>query len=259
MNSSAWHRIGAAGGAVALAVDMDGTARRDATFRDLSPMLDDGWELRLASMPEAASATSADDLLAGWLRDHESWAPEVEAVLGYCAGGLFALAIADHVEDARGTRPEVVLFDPELPTSATFHRDFTGGLNEMSALQSEEREAYSRRAQRTVRDHGTDLEQCVRGLLELYGEACRANLARLGVPADIAADLESAFRSYGAYIVGASRIEHDFRWEKVTALVSADADADGFDCRRIQTDVDKRNLLQSRAVAAQVRELLERT
>lgn len=264
MSGPAWYRIGnGAGGDIVLAVDVDGTARSEATFHDLVPMLAGICDVRLTTMPDDmsddAAGVSVHGFLDGWSRTMGAWAPQVRAVFGYCSGGLVALSLADRLEDRYGVRPEVILFDPERPTALTLHEDFTNTMNAMSALDPEERDVYARRAHRVTGGHESCLERVVEGLAELYGEACGTNLARLGVAPELGVELEMAFRRYGTYLLCASQIEYDGpRWSNTTALLSADATADGFDCRRIRIDTVRNDLLRSEATAAQVRGLMMR-
>lgn len=263
MSGPAWYRIGEkAGGDIVLAIDVDGTARSEATFHDLAPLLTGICDVRLAMMPDdmpgAATMASAHRLLDGWSRAAGAWASQVRAVFGYCSGGPVALALADRLEYGCGVRPEVILFDPERPTASTLSEDFTHAIDAMSALSPEERGAYLRRAHDLARCHGPHLERVVEQLAELYGEACGRNLARLGVAPDLGIELELAFRRYCAFLLCASRIAGDStRWSDTTALLSADAPADGFDCRRIRIDAVRGDLLRSEATAAHVRTLMK--
>lgn len=259
MNSTVWRRIGSdTDGDLVLAVDMDGSTRSGATFHNLAATLDDDCDFRLPLMPDTATLESGG-LVEMWSSDIDQWAAGVRAISGYCSGSLFALSLANRVEQACGSRPEVILFDPERPTTEAFHRDVVQGLAGMSALDPAERESYVQQAQRIVLEHETAFEPCVYSLIELYGAACTANFEQLGVGPDIAAELASAFAAYGFYLLDASRIGPDeLQWTNVTALLSIDAKTDGFDCTQIQIDVDKSELLRCEAAATQFRELWER-
>ncbi|GAA2044050.1 hypothetical protein GCM10009839_54410 [Catenulispora yoronensis] len=263
MNRPDWHRIGAgAEGDLVLAVDVDGTARSEATFHDLAPLLARNHDVRLTTLPDdlpdGPGEPSLEWFVDGWAHAMGAWAPRVEAVFGYCSGSLFALALADRMEDGYGVRPRVVLFDPERPTAATFLDDFTATVQAMSALTADERDSHVRRARRATEGE-PDLEQVTEILATAYGEACGANLERLGIAADIGVELELAFRGYGSYLLRASQIEDDgLRWGDTTVLLSAGATADGFDGRHLRIDAAREDLLRSEATAAQVRGLLKR-
>ncbi|MFD0633822.1 hypothetical protein ACFQ9X_21920 [Catenulispora yoronensis] len=202
MNRPDWHRIGAgAEGDLVLAVDVDGTARSEATFHDLAPLLARNHDVRLTTLPDdlpdGPGEPSLEWFVDGWAHAMGAWAPRVEAVFGYCSGSLFALALADRMEDGYGVRPRVVLFDPERPTAATFLDDFTATVQAMSALTADERDSHVRRARRATEGE-PDLEQVTEILATAYGEACGANLERLGIAADIGVELELAFAAMAA-------------------------------------------------------------
>ena len=273
-NVPGWYRIGGDGrGDVVLAVDVDGTARSEATFHDLVPLLpgigdvqqttlpDDLPDDLAAGLPGDPTGATLDWFLDGWSQAMYAWAPRVRAVFGYCSGGLFALALADRLEDRYGLRPQVVLFDPERPTASTILDDFTHAMQAMSALQPEERAGYVLRGRHIAANADeSGLEQVVARLAEVYGEACGTNLERLGVAADIGVELETAFRSYGRYLVCAAEIrDGGRRWGDATALLSAEASAaaaDGLGVRHLRIEAARDDLLRSDATAAQVRSLL---
>ncbi|HET9899244.1 MAG TPA: hypothetical protein VFQ44_30330 [Streptosporangiaceae bacterium] len=264
MSDPGWFRIGdGTGSDIVLAVDADGTARNEATFHDLAPMLAGICDVRLTTMPDAPCDDTAQasvlEYLDGWSRTVAVSAPQVRAVFGYCSGGLVALSLADRLEDVHGARPEVILFDPERPTALTLYQEFTHTVRAMSALDPEEADIYVRRARRVTQEHQSRLERVIRGITELYREACGTNLVRLGLSPDLGAELAMAFQRYGAYLLCASQITWEGpRWNDATALLSADTAADGFDCLRIRIDTVRKNLLRSEVTAAQVRRLMRR-
>lgn len=259
MNSRAWSRIGSvAGGDLVLAVDADGTARRGATFHDFASTLDSSCDIRLPLMPDLATLRSGG-LVEKWSHGIDQWGSDVRAIVGYCAGSLFALSLAGRVKDSCGFWPEVILFDPERPTAEAFLRDAIEALAGMSALEPAQRESYVQQAHRSVLEHEADFEQCVYGLIELYGAACAANFARLGLSPDIADELANAFASYGYYLLDASHIpSEELQWANATVLLSSGAKSDDFGCNEVRIDVDKSELLRSEAAAIQFRKILER-
>lgn len=257
MNGPVWHRlVEEAEGDIVLAVDVDGTARGEATFHDLVLLLAGSCDLRLAAMPDAV--TSAGQLLESWSRAVGAWACQVRAVFGYCSAGPVALALAECLETGCGARPKVVLFDPERPTASTLFEDFAHAIEAMSALSPRERGVYLRQARGLSRDDGLLPKWVAHELAELYGDACGRNLARLGVTPDLAGELELEFRRYCAFLHCASQmaVGHS-RWNDTTALLSADAPGDGFDCRRIRVPVGRDDLLRSEATAAHVLTLMK--
>src|SRR5258708_38722188 len=110
--SEAWTHISGSGGdSVVLAVDFDGSGRREATFRDLVKLLPEDLDVWHAVPPEDSHVPGLPpEHYVDWWRGGTG--RPVRAVLGYCAGSVYASALADALEADRGARPPGVLFHP---------------------------------------------------------------------------------------------------------------------------------------------------
>jgi hypothetical protein len=235
---TAWTRLaGRPGERLVLAVDFDATGRCEGTFRDLAEHLPSGREVWQTVPPP-----SGRDHLDWWLTGRPDGV--VDTVLGYCAGGVFACALADRLP----TRPDVVLVNPGPPTVVTLERDLRGALDTMTGLAETEWAELHQRTTEAARRHGTDFTGLAIELADVHAAASTRALERLGVDLDIAEDLIDLFGAYLAYLVAARTLP----WRPGPAdraIVSRDhegpvtADTTSLDMTRVE-------LLRSARVAA---------
>src|SRR5260370_41132221 len=118
--STAWRSlaVGSDTASTLLAVDFDATARREARFSDLVPEL--GGDLTvLETVPDPATSTAAD-MVEWWVRPHEEARTQVRAVLGYCAGAVYAASLAERVARWQAAAPALLPFDPEISEPRSF-------------------------------------------------------------------------------------------------------------------------------------------
>jgi hypothetical protein len=109
------------GPGVVLSIDFTlARARAQANFGDLARLLPDGpavWGTGEACWPVAAG--SPDAQLEHWLRHSRGFGGEVRAVLGFCAGGSLARALAGRFAESGDPAPTVVLLDPVVANAQT--------------------------------------------------------------------------------------------------------------------------------------------
>ncbi|MDL4820042.1 hypothetical protein [Actinomadura opuntiae] len=239
-----------------LAVDFDATGRAEATFRELVESFTAALPVRLCGQPPAGHREDLPP--AAYLDWWADGAPErVGAVLGYCAGSLFACALADVLAERRGSRPAVVLFNPGRPDVRTIRRDFDGIVGTMPALEPRERAAFHARAADLAAGTPDAFDEVADAILGLYGEASRLAFRRAGVDDDVGAELVAVFRSYVSYLRAARRIEYRPEWAAETTLVSRDhAPGPEFGRTPIWAGSGRDRLLADPDVAAAVHRLL---
>jgi hypothetical protein len=124
--ADAWIQISSGGTtSVFLAFDSDLTSRSEATFRDLVRMFPAPLTVLQATQPPGSfsAALPAGRYLDWWREGIACVDARIGAILGYCAGSVFASAMADELEVRQGARPAVVLFNPGKPALATLDRD----------------------------------------------------------------------------------------------------------------------------------------
>src|SRR5689334_16543591 len=102
-------------GPLVLVVDFPASGRLEAGFADLTANSGIGTEIR--ETRPVTGAQSAEQFLTAWLGDVPT-DRAVTAVLGYCAGAVFAAAIAERIERRQADPPKLIVFDPERPDPA---------------------------------------------------------------------------------------------------------------------------------------------
>ncbi|MER6301350.1 hypothetical protein ABT247_17535 [Kitasatospora sp. NPDC001539] len=220
----AWRRIGGGeGGRTVLAVDYDATGRPEASFDQLAahPALA-GLSLWHAVQPETGPGATAraEDYLRAWQRPPATDGP-VEAVLGYCVGGVFAGELADRLAEQQGFRPRVLLFDPEPVDDGSVLRDFLKTLDTMTILSTAERAEHRARAEAAHAAAGADFAAAAAGITAVYEAAAGEAFERLGLDEEESEDLLDLFRAYVRYLTAARDLSPEPGWATATALTSA--------------------------------------
>lgn len=254
-----WTRVSDEGGnRRVLAVDFDGSGRPEATFRDLARLLPGHFDVwHAVAPPDSYRMGEPADRYLTWWGDYLRCDQEpVAAVLGYCAGSMFASALADRIEATAGRRPAVLLFNPGAPSVDTIHRDFDGIIGSMPTLNHAERCEMPRRS-REIRDrHNGDFERVSCEFAAMYLRACETVFGRLGIDPDICDELTGLFQAYLRYLSAARQIPRQSGWKSASSLCSIEHVGTGFTDREIVFDLRRSELLRSRKVAATTGEIL---
>jgi hypothetical protein len=252
-----WTRLGGrANGDLVLAVDFDGSGRKEATFRDLARLLPGHLDVWHAVPPPGCDRAPAP--ASRYLQWWEGYprAGRVFSVLGYCAGSVFACALADDIESRQGLRPRVLLFNPGPPTTATLNRDFRAVVNSMTILDDDERGALHRRADEARERSGDDFDVVRAQFAAMYAEACGLAFARFGIDPDVGRQLTGLFHSYVSYLAAARQVTRDPRWDSAVCLTSREHAGTHFTSTEIPFDLIRTDLLASSQVAGAVGDLL---
>lgn len=249
-------------------VDFEAVGRPEAGFADLAPLLDPPLEAWAAAQPPDAArfgadpqaeprcADTAETYLGFWGGGLRDSGHKVRAVLGFCAGGVFAVALAEQIGGWQRETPSVVLLDPELPTAATLLTQFGNVMNSLAAVASEAELAPAREAAAHLGD-ARDLHALGRELTSLYQKTSGPPLERLGLKPDYRDALAASFRSLMSYLAAAGDIRPGPGWAAATAIVSVTAPCRTAGVARTeQVDVPHVDLLRSPVVARLVLELL---
>ncbi|WP_330253414.1 hypothetical protein OG874_02040 [Nocardia sp. NBC_00565] len=235
-----------------VAVDFDLTTRGEAGFRDLAALLPDSVTVWLTAQPPASVAdTASGEAYTAWWWDRLAAAgAEIDAVLGYCAGGVFASALADEVARQEGRRPATVLFNPGRPTKDSVFRDIRTTLTALSSLSGAERDDLIGEASALLGEWPRDVPGILDRLLALYRDAAHAAFERVGIAPDVGAELIDVFASYTAYLRAASTMAARPQWSSATALISVEDDGEpDFTVHRVPTTIGRRDLLRTPEVA----------
>ncbi len=252
-----WERLSnGSGQGIVLAVDFEAVGRPEACFSDLVTILDPPREVWAVTQPAAGQdmPASADAYLRYWSGGLREGGWEISAVLGYCAGAVFAAALAEQIAQWQAT-PVAVLLDPEPPTGATLRKQFGHAMRGLAASGAQlgwVRESLGRLGD------SPDLSWLAAELSSLYKQASEPVFFRIGLGPEMQADLLASFRSLMSYLVAAASAGAGERWASATAIVSAVpiCEPDGVVCQ-IRTGVDHADLLRSPVVAGLVSKLLE--
>ncbi|MFR9729792.1 hypothetical protein ACL03H_11240 [Saccharopolyspora sp. MS10] len=268
---SAVREAGPAADGLVLAADFPVTGRNEGGFAELAPALPPGVELWQTVAPQRAPGSTEDpaDYLAPWLDEVRQSGREVRAVLGYCAGSVFAGALA--TELARRQRPpRVVVFDPELVDVPTVHLQFGRVIGNMtSVLDERETAQLARTAQELADRPGIGPGEFAAELFAAFRPVGTAGLTRAGMGADYAEELIALVGSFLAYLEIAARLDPRPGWAGATVITSA---SPGSGLNRMRTtpgvapieiaaesrfDVEHRDLLRTPEIAALAARLLE--
>ncbi|MET9868272.1 hypothetical protein ABZZ16_19215 [Streptomyces sp. NPDC006386] len=262
-NAANWSRIRAGNTpGVVLAVDFYGTGRQEATFRHLCELLPDPVEVWHAVPPtpdgDWSAATGAGHLRR-WTEGlgTDLTGRPVRALVGYCAGSVFASALADSLGEREGHRPQVVLFNPGVPDVATLTRDFRGLIDGMDVLTDEERAGLLAEMTAIQQAHSPDaLVPVAEQYAALYRKGCDLLCERLGVDASLGAELVTVLHSYLAYLTAARDVPPAPHWRTAASLTSREHRGADFTDTEHGFDVARADLLKSPQVAAALAALL---
>jgi hypothetical protein len=265
--SKAWRplAVGSNTASTLLAVDFDATGRQEARFSDMLPEL--GGDLTvLETVPDPAASTAAD-LVEHWARPHEEARTQVRAVLGYCAGAVYAAPLAERVASWQADAPALLLFDPEISEQRSFLWQFYKTVGIMSSTLSEQEVAAARHSAQQACERTADLETLALELAGLVRDIGDPALARAGLSAPRRDELFTVFGSFLRYLAMASKIDPLDQWRRAVAF-SSTSPLSGMRAmrangrfvevaREIETDVEHDRLLADQKVAAAVRQLLD--
>lgn len=257
MSTSSWRRVSTGRpGPIVLAVDFDSTARPEAGFPKLAELLEPATQMWLTVQPPAADTAPVPvgDYLRWW-RDLPDG--RVDAVLGYCVGCVFTPALADAIAADQGSRPAVLLVDPEPVVAGSLHREFTKAIGALTTLSRTER-ADSVAESRAVCDRDGDVDTTTTSLIKLYEAAASTAFDRLGFDEDTTDEIVSVFRSYLSYLAAAWRLAPEQGWGKAVAFTSAGSSPGAPSAlRERRFPVGTERMLDDPAVAAAVGQFLD--
>jgi hypothetical protein len=257
-----------------LAVDFDTTGRPEARFSDLVTNLQTDlsiWESvpPPAGTPAAESAAGYIDLWAGSIEQEK---PRVRALLGFCAGSVYAAALAERIAAIQDDAPLLLLFDPEITVSQTLMWQFYKVMGFMSGTISDAEVAQAREAGQRVHDQSSEIVALKRDLVALVRRIGEPAFTRVGLDSARQDELFSVFEAFMSYLAAASEINPIERWRTATAFSSMSAlsglrgmrssGIEGVDqislAQEIEIDTDHGNMLANKGLARLVSEILNR-
>ncbi|MEU5192078.1 hypothetical protein AB0G83_33805 [Streptomyces klenkii] len=225
-NPTVWNVVLDAGADtdIVLAADFPVTGRNEGGFADLAPGLNLDCALWQTVAPVRDPGTDAlgEAYLEPWLSEVAASGRKVRAVMGYCAGSVFAGVLAEKIAAQQGTAPRVVVFDPELVDVPTVHLQFGRVIGNMTTvLTAEEIEELSGTAERLVADSGIAPVEFAAGLYSAFRPIGTAALRRAGLDEDYAGELVALVGSFMSYLATAAGLDPRPGWRRATVITSA--------------------------------------
>jgi hypothetical protein len=248
-----------------LAVDFDATGRQEARFSDLLAGLGGGL-IVLETVPSPSVITAADQV-EHWIRPHEQARTQVRAVLGYCAGAVYAAALAERIVDWQPFPPALLLFDPEIPEPQTLLWQFYKVTGIIASVLSEQEAAAARHSAQQAYEASADLETLCQKLIALVRQVGDPALARTGLDQARREELFIVFNTFLRFLALSSQIDPLDQWRHAVAF-SSTSPLNGLRvmrangrvvevAREIDIDVDHAGLLADQKVAAIVGRMLK--
>jgi len=264
--SKAWRSlaVGSDPANTVLAVDFDATGRQEARFSDMLPRLGGGLTL-METVPHTA-VSNAVELVEQWVQPHEEARTQVRAVLGYCAGAVFAATLAERIAEWQSEPPMLLLFDPEISDPRSLLWQFYKTVGIMSSTLGEQDAAAARERAQQICEANADMDKISQELAVLVREIGGPALARAGLGEARRDELFTVFASFLRYLALASQINPLDQWRSAVAF-SSTSPLNGMRAmrtggifvdvaREIETDVEHDRLLADEKVADAVRRLL---
>jgi len=208
---------------VVLAVDFDATGRAEARFTDFVGHLGEGltvWE----TVPQAVATRPdlpADAYVKQWVDEIRGSGRTIRAVLGFCAGSVYAAAIAEEIEAWQGTFPLTVLFDPERASAASMYWQFHKAVGQMTPTVGPVETGSAQDAGQRAQEDSRNLADLARRLLMIYHSVATKAFDKLGLDAARRAELTETAGAFLSYLATAEQIEPMPAWRRSTVITSA--------------------------------------
>jgi hypothetical protein len=215
------------------------------------------------------AASSGTAYVDHWMATLSEQAWPVRAVLGFCAGGVYAASLAERIAARQGTEPLLLLFDPEVAVPQTLLWQFQKVVGFMAGVITGDEIAEAREVGQRLHDSTSEIGELRDALIKATWDVGEPAFVRAGLAKPLREELLTAFCSFLCYLAAASELDPFPRWKSAVAFSSASplsglhamrsygapADLVG---REIAVDVEHAKLLASDEVAAAVAEMLSR-
>ncbi|MFC5072989.1 hypothetical protein [Kitasatospora cinereorecta] len=245
------------GSDLVLAVDFATTGRPDSSFSDLVPHLDPRltvWETR---QPDTGDGMSAQDYIERWAREVEAGGRTVRAVLGYCAGSVFAGELAARLAGRQAEPVPFVMFDPEVPTPAALDRDFAAMIGQFASVLSADEVTAARQAAAAALLTAPDFAALGDEFVRIFREQAGTAFAREELDTDLLEEFAAVFRSFVSYLDAARGIDPTAAWRTATAVNSRQPTEGALlAARAVGIPVDHADILRSSLTAEAVTGIL---
>jgi hypothetical protein len=255
---------------IVLAVDFDVTGRVEARFSDLAKNLDTGYAIWETVPPPVRTdqTWTGSDYVNHWARQAGQPGLQVRALLGFCAGSVYAAALAGRISQAQGARPLLLLFDPELSVPQTLLWQFLKIVGFMSGTIPADEAAALREAGQRAFETSPTVGGLQAALVRLLRERGESAFERAGLDQRLRGELLDIIDSCLCYLAAASEIDPLSQWRSAVAIGSSSpmsglrgmrlAGTEVSVAREINVTADHATMLADPQVAAAVCDLLGR-
>ncbi|MEU8627796.1 hypothetical protein [Streptomyces sp. NPDC048669] len=243
---------------IVLAADFPVTGRNEGGFADLALGLKLDCALWQTVAPVRDPQTDAldDTYLEPWLSEVAASGRTVRAVLGYCAGSVFAGVLAEKIGARQGAVPRVVLFDPELVDAPTVHLQFGRVIGNMTTvLTAEEIAELSGAAEKLAAQGDVAPGAFAAGLYAAFHPIGTSALRRAGLDEGYAGELVQLVGSFMSYLATAAGLDPRPGWQGATVVTSA-SESSGLNRMRTTPGVAPIEVADERRFEVEHRDLL---
>jgi hypothetical protein len=253
---------------IVLAVDFDVTGRAEARFSDLVANLDTSYTVWETIPPPVRTqqAWTGAGYVGHWAAGIGQAGLPVRALLGFCAGSVYAAALADRISAAQGTSPLLLLFDPELSVPQTLLWQYLKIVSFMSGTIPPAAAGGMREAGQRAFEQHQEIAGLQAALARLLREQGAAAFELAGLDQRLRGELLDIIDSCLCYLAAASQIDPLSQWKSATVIGSSSpmsglrgmrlAGTDVCVAREIDVAADHGSMLADLEVAAAVRDLL---
>ncbi|BBB02267.1 hypothetical protein RVR_10114 [Actinacidiphila reveromycinica] len=260
-SGNAWRVLGTGeGDGVILACDYATAARPEAQFSHFVTHLTPArtvWETAMPK-PGTESGWRAEDYLDWWTAPLRASGVRVDAVLGFCAGSVFAAGVAREVARQQSQPVPLVVLEPELPGALALYDHYHRAVELFAPVLDRSAVDGMQEAGQELLARDGDLQVFGPALAGLYERVADDAMAKIGLNAGRRAELIAVFTSFINWVVAAGPIDPAPEWAGAVC-VSAKGDIDPSIAlgRLITVDVDHDRMLADPGVVRTVVDALD--
>jgi len=247
---------------VILCFDFPVTGRAESDFAGLTAKLGKAssrYKFLQTALPSLHpdQRPSAEAYTLPWLQaiGQERW--QVVAILGYCAGGVYAASVAEGVCELQHLKPKVILFDPQFSDAGLLIAETRKTFNRIAPLLTgDEKEYAEQKTSELAESEPEDIADLAAAIVRVYREVASAVFVRLGLGGTRQNEIFQLFESYMSWLSAGAQIDPCNVWKNSLALISTDYVAITNNDRalnaaknmvghRIEVEVTHKDILQS--------------
>lgn len=207
---------------VVLACDFPTAVRPEAQFSDFVKLAEPTLTVWESAMPKPGTETGwdADAYTEWWLAPLRESGVRVSGVVGFCAGSVFASAIARGVAQIQGQEVPLVVLDPERPSSEPLYVHYHRGIEIFGTALDRAAVDEMITAGQELLARNDDLQVFGPALSELYVRVADGALEQIGLKPARRAELTGIFTSFVSWIVAAEHVDPTPEWARATCISS---------------------------------------